>query len=585
MDIISKKSINSNCVEFGYELLSVLPYSYNQFLSGKLLETISGYDTKCFYFFSPKHEEINCTRSWDSVLKLRSENFPNIRIHRSSLDWDFFTPPPLKSFYSDKSISFNKETLVIFNRYNNEWGGEPINYLDNQTLDKLFSLLSDDYQIVYLNLNHDSRYFDHLPPLEFNDLEVLNKYKNVLTFKSLGEMYPQYTINELQCRIFSKCTKYISSNGGQLILSAYFGGENIIFSKKCNELRPEVNSFYRWYDRLGGGLFHHVDNYGDLIKLVTEKWVKKQPLINILIRTSGRPKYFKNCVESIYKQTYKNWNIIVGVDDKKSISYVQPEKCKLITYNYSKFIYPEKPIGDEYGINFKYNLYINELHKYVNEGYCLVLDDDNILSKNTSLETMVNNIHTQHDLLFWRVNFKNRLVPSDTNFGNPPVLFDIDTAGFMYPVNYFINWEPFKRGDYRVSLGLYYTIPNKKWINETLTEIQRNDGNGGMGKRDDLNQKKNQNSKPVVKKVSERKEVVKYTGPVIKGITGRVIKKEVRSEVIKNENKIEKKPNVPKPITQSPSPGSLTKTSGKFLRLLPNRKIGLPIISLNKKQK
>ena len=584
---MSKKSIDSNCIEFGYELLSTLPYTYNLHLKGELSETISGYDTKCFYFFSPKHTEVECQRSWDNVLKMKGENFPNIIIHRDELDWEFFTPPPLKSFYSDKSITFEKETVVIFNRYNNEWGNEPINYLDNKTLDTLFGLLGNNYQIVYLNLNHDNRYFDHLPPLEFNDSEVLNKHKNVLTFKSLGVMYPEYTINELQCRIFSNCSKYISSNGGQLILSAYFGGENIVFSKKCNELRPEVNSFYRWYDRLGGGLFQHVNNYDDLISLVTEKWVNKQPLINILIRTSGRPKYFKECINSIYNQTYKNWNIIVGIDDKKSKEYVQPEKCKLVTYDYSKFVYPEKPPGNEYGVNFKYNLYINELHKYTKHGYCLILDDDNVLLKNNSLEILVSNIHSEHDLIFWRVNFNTRLVPLDNNFGGQPVLLDIDTAGFMYPRNYFVEWEPFKRGDYRVSTRLYNSVPNKIWVNDMLTGIQRSDGRGGMGKRDDMGQKKEEKPKQVVKKVSERKEIIKYTGPIIKGITGRVAKKEIRSKVVKILGEEEKSRETNKMVKQKPkpNPNSVFKTSDKFLKLLPNRRLDLPIMSLGKKSK
>jgi len=578
-----KNTIDSNCTEFGYELLSVLPYAYSLHQKGALEKTISGHDTSCLYFFSPRHEEISCSRSWDSVLELRKENFPNINIHKSRLDWDKFSPPPFKEYYSDKKIVFKKETLVIFNRYNNEWGGEPINYLDNKTLDKLFGLLSDQYQVVYLNLNHDNRYFDHLPPLEFNDLDVLNKYKNVLTFKSLGEMYPQYTINELQCRIFSNCTKYISSNGGQLIFSAYFGGENIIFSKKCQELKPEVNSFYRWYDRLGGGLFHHVGNYEDLIKLVTEKWVDKQPLINILIRTSGRPKYFKNCIESIYNQTYKNWNIIVGVDDVKSREYVQPEKCKLITYDYSKYVYPKKPDGEEYGVNFKYNLYINELHKYTRGGYCLILDDDNILSQKHSLERIVSHIRSEHDLIFWKVDFNNRIVPSDTNFGNFPTLLDIDTAGFMFPTSYFVGWEPFKRGDYRVSTVLYNTVPNKIWVNDVLTGLQRMDGRGGMGKREDIGQKKVDKPKPVIKQPVQRKEVIS-TRPIIMGITGRVVKKENRSEVTKNEVrtvKTEKKPNT---TQQKPNPNSLVKTSSRFLNILPNRRLDIPIISLNKKK-
>lgn len=481
---MSKISINSFNCEFGYELLSVLPYSYHLYENNQLENTTSAYDTNCLYFFSPNHTEINQKRSWNSVEKLKSINFPNIDIHKKNLDWSKFSPPPLKQYYSDKKITFEKETIVIFNRYNNEWGKKPINFLDLPTLDKLFTSLKKDYQIVYLNLNHDERYFDHLPPIEFNDQEVLNNHPEILTFKELQQKYNQYTINELQLRIFAGCEKYISSNGGQLILSAYFGGENIIFSKESREHDPNVNSFYRWYDKLGNGTFHQVNNYTDLLKIVEDKWVQKKPMINILIRTSGRPNYFKGCIQSIYEQTFKNWNIIVGIDNKESESYVQPEKCKLVYYDFSKYILPTKPNNSEYGVPFIYNLYINELYKYVKNGYCLILDDDNKLSGKDSLEIISNNIKTDDDLLFWRVKFHNRTVPNNDNFGRPPVLLDIDSAGFLFPVSKKVDWEPFKRGDYRTAKTLYNKVKNKIYIDSVLIQTQRKN-EAGWGLRDD----------------------------------------------------------------------------------------------------
>jgi glycosyltransferase involved in cell wall biosynthesis len=484
---LTKISINSFNCEFGYELLSVLPYSYHLYKNNQLESTTSAYDTNCLYFFSPNHTEINQKRSWNSVEKLKSINFPNIDIHKKNLDWSKFSPPPLKQYYSDKKITFEKETIVIFNRYNNEWGKKPINFLDLPTLDKLFTSLKKDYQIVYLNLNHDERYFDHLPPIKFNDQEVLKNHPEILTFKELQQKYNQYTINELQLRIFAGCEKYISSNGGQLILSAYFGGENIIFSKESREHDPNVNSFYRWYDKLGNGTFHQVNNYTDLLKIVEDKWVQKKPMINILIRTSGRPNYFKECIQSIYEQTFKNWNIIVGIDNKESESYVQPEKCKLVYYDFSKYILPKKPNNNEYGVPFIYNLYINELYKYVKNGYCLILDDDNKLSGKDSLEIISNNIKTDDDLLFWKVKFHNRNVPNNQNFGRPPVLLDIDSAGFLFPISKKVDWEPFKRGDYRTANTLYNKVKNKIYIDSVLTQTQRKN-EAGFGLKDDKTQ-------------------------------------------------------------------------------------------------
>ena len=482
---MESKQVNSNCPEFGYELLSAIPYAYNLYLKGELKETISGFDTKCLYFFSPKHTENNCKRSWDNMEKLWKIKFPNINIHQSQLDWNLFTPPPFKEFYKNKSINFEKETIVIFNRYNNEWGGPPINYLDLDTLDKLFKMLSDKYQVVYVNLNKGDKYFDGANPMQLNDDTILKKYPKVYSLYDVMDMYPNVSLNEIQLRLFVNCSKYISSNGGQLILSAYFGGENIIFSKKCKELEPNVNSFYKWYHKLGGGVFQHVNNYSDLIELVRQKWVLKKPLINILVRTSGRPNYFKYCMNSIYEQTYKNWNIIIGTDDKQSLKYTQSAKGRDVSYDYSKTEIPHPPKNENYGINFIYNLYLNDLQKQVNSGYIIYLDDDDRLGDKNSLTTLVNNINGDDDFVMWRVGFPNRLVPSDENFGNRPKLRDVSGIGFSFNFKHKTSWEPYKRGDFRVADELYDKIPNKVYIDSVITKLQRQ-VEDGFGKKDDL---------------------------------------------------------------------------------------------------
>jgi glycosyltransferase involved in cell wall biosynthesis len=482
---MNKKIVNSNCPEFGYELLSSIPYAYNLYLKGELGETVSAFDTSCLYFFSPKHTETKCQRSWDNMKKLWDTKFPNINIHRPQLDWEMFSPPPFKEYYEDKKIEFNKETVVIFNRYNEEWGEPPINYLDLNTLDILFNMLSDIYQVIYINLNKGDKYFDGAKPLELNDDEILKKYPNVFSLYDVMDMYPNLSINEIQLRIFANCSKYISSNGGQLILSAYFGGENVIFSKKCREINPKVNSFYKWYHKLGNGVFQHVDTYQDLIQLVDEKWVQNKPLINILIRTSGRPNYFSQCMKSIYNQKYKNWNVIVGIDNSESLKYTQPHKCVEIQYDYSSFLFSEPPNNTEYGIPFKYNLYLNDLQDKVNDGFVMCLDDDDELYDTDSLTKLVNSISSDDDFIMWRVKFPNRLVPSDDNFGKPPVVKDVSGIGYSYHIKNKEKWEPYKRGDYRIAKKLYNKCRNRVFLNEVITKLQR-DVEDGFGRRDDI---------------------------------------------------------------------------------------------------
>ena len=485
---MENKTVNSNCPEFGYELLSAVPYAYNLHLKGELKDTVSGFDTSCLYFFSPNHVETGCKRSWDNMRKLWNQNFPNIHIHRKDLDWDLFTPPPLKEFYKSSKIEFEKETVVIFNRYNYEWGRPPINYLDLPTLEKLFSMLEDKYQVVYINIKGHKKYYDGVDPLELGDDEVLKNHPKVISINDLINKYPDLNYNEIQVRVFANCEKYISSNGGQLILSAYFGGENIIFSKECRELNPEVNSFYRWYYKLGGGVFQHVNNYHDLIDLVKLKWVDDKPLFNILIRTSGRPNYFKECLESIYKQKYKNWNLIIGIDDKESEKYTQSAKGRTIFYDYSFVKDNKKTKSDEYGIFFKYNLYLNDLQNQVTKGYIIYLDDDDALNDENSLYDLSNVIENEDQFIMWRVNFPNRLVPSNENFGKKPVMKDVSGIGFAFHNKYKIDWEPYKRGDYRIAKKLHEVIPKKTYLNKVVTKLQR-EKEDGFGRRDDKTNK------------------------------------------------------------------------------------------------
>ena len=481
---MKNKTVNSNCPEFGYELLSAVPYAYNLHLKGELKDTVSGFDTSCLYFFSPNHVETECKRSWDNMRKLWNQNFPNIYIHRKDLDWDLFTPPPLKEFYKSSKIEFEKETVVIFNRYNYEWGKPPINYLDLPTLEKLFSMLEDKYQVVYINIKGHKKYYDGVDPLELGDEEVLKKHPKVISINDLINKYPDLSYNEIQVRVFANCEKYISSNGGQLILSAYFGGENVIFSKECRELNPEVNSFYRWYHKLGGGVFQHVNNYNDLINLIKLKWVDDKPLFNILIRTSGRPNYFKECLESIYKQKYKNWNLIIGIDDTESEKYTQSAKGRTIFYDYSSVKNEKKTKSEEYGIFFKYNLYLNDLQNQVTKGYIIYLDDDDALNDENSLYDLSNVIENEDQFIMWRVKFPNRLVPSNENFGKKPVMKDVSGIGFAFHNKYKIDWEPYKRGDYRIAKKLHEVIPKKTYLNKVVTKLQR-EIEDGFGQRDD----------------------------------------------------------------------------------------------------
>lgn len=84
-------------------------------------------------------------------------------------------------------------------------------------------------------------------------------------------------------------------------------------------------------------------------------------MFNILIRTSGRPKFFERCIESVLAQTYGNYRILVSDDGDSDYAYDYPvEVIK---------------VRKREGYCF-WNLYMNELLAKVDKGWIIYLDDD-----------------------------------------------------------------------------------------------------------------------------------------------------------------------------------------------------------------
>ncbi|KAF1708913.1 hypothetical protein CSC70_12525 [Pseudoxanthomonas kalamensis DSM 18571] len=480
-------TIYSGLPEFGYELLSAIPLAWHLHQKGLLRRSVSGYDTKALYWFSPQHDEMDEPRSYGNVKKLQQAGFPNADIHRRQLDWNLFASTPYREHYQSSAIGFAKPTLIISNRINSEWNGDPINFLDAETLNRIFALLREKYQIVYLETSHFSeKYEDHAAFEQSPDRMQGLDLSGIITFAELLKRNPDKSINELQCKLYAGCEKFISSNGGLGILASYFGGENIVFSKKCHELNPDINSFYGWYPCLSGATVSVARSESELLDLVRDKWVDDLPLFNILIRTSGRPNYFHDCIASIMDQDYKNTNIVVGFDDPESEDYIAKLPCLRIPLRKWDGEVPEKPDGDQYGIWFPFNEYFNSLLPFARQGYVLYLDDDDCFVDRSALTKLAAVIKQQQaDAVFWRVQFPNRLVPGEKNWlKKKPVCRDISTIGYSHSVAIRPSWGPWKRGDFRVADFIHQASANPVWFDEVLTGLQRI-VEDGYGRRDD----------------------------------------------------------------------------------------------------
>lgn len=454
--------VNSYNIEFGYELLSAVPYSYELFLKGELEGTISGRGSEALYYFSPHHEINPEPRSWFNTKKAREEELPYTYIHQPEQPDKKF--PPYKEHFKNKEFKWKKPTLCICNRYNVEWSYKPINFFDLEILEWMFQNLKD-YEIVYFPVSIPKAIQDHEEPLRMQDIPLARKYG----VKVFTDFEGDWNTNLM--KVFANCDHFITMNGGYSILASMFSGTNIIYSVpgvvETKELK--INSFDRWYPNMNNVRTLHVPSHEDLKKKIESLYIKKEPCLNILIRAS-RPNYLKKCLASIKQQSYENINVVLICDGDEKFTREYKARCIKV----EKKEEGKKPNGEEYGKFFPYNLYLDEVQKKVN-GFILVLDDDDYLKPN-SVEKIMANV-SKDSLLLWKVDF-NSLGIIPKNFGVIS-LFDITSVGFCYHSDHikWTDWSEWKRADFRTAkkLSEHLTV---KWLDEVLSGIQDVPGRG-----------------------------------------------------------------------------------------------------------
>ncbi len=198
-------------------------------------------------------------------------------------------------------------------------------------------------------------------------------------------------------------------------------------------------------------------------------------MINIIIRTSGRPRYFKSCVASIERQTYRDYRIIVGMDTPETYA----DKYHPFRYPRTKSNGTFLQLKETRTLHFPYNLYLNTLMTKCEPGWVMFLDDDDEFFGSNALMDIIHHLKVTTDVPFWRVRINNRVVPSNENFGKRPVVKDVSCIGFAFHTDYIplMQFDPYKQADYRIANRLF-SILNPVWIDKVLTQTQRREGIG-----------------------------------------------------------------------------------------------------------
>lgn len=258
--------------EFGVELQLVVPYAYYLHTKNLLGKTLSAHDTKALYYFSEEHEEKYDHRVHVPQENLKQSGNPNPSAHTYCLKTSQWLPPPYKQKYRNDRFKWKKEPLIISNKYAIEWGQQPFNFIDLPTLGKILKLIEKDYQVIYCRPTGKEIVSDQNEIVPLRDFELIREHPEVLTIQELSKRNPDLSFNALQMMIFANCKKFISVQGGNAVLASYFGGTNIIYAIKGQELSCGDFNHYGLYGRTN---IVPCANYSDFLSCIKALYVSK----------------------------------------------------------------------------------------------------------------------------------------------------------------------------------------------------------------------------------------------------------------------------------------------------------------------
>lgn len=256
--------------EFQQELTFVLPFAYWHHLNGTLGKTISSKYTKELYFFSDNHEERFDKRVW----RLPKDDFtvPNM-YHCSTVSFEKWAQVPLKEYYENDLFVFDKPLLIIANKYNTEWGKGPINYFSLPMLDRILTMFSHKYQIVYNRPGPDYIVMDNSDILELKEAEFIRKhYPEVILADDLFQAHRGQVnnYNHFQLLLYANCERFLSVHGGTAALASYFSGKNVILSRRGHEHR--YNEFKTIFPALSGAEIYHARNEAEVLRYLQQHY-------------------------------------------------------------------------------------------------------------------------------------------------------------------------------------------------------------------------------------------------------------------------------------------------------------------------
>jgi glycosyltransferase involved in cell wall biosynthesis len=208
-----------------------------------------------------------------------------------------------------------------------------------------------------------------------------------------------------------------------------------------------------------------------------------QPLLNILIRTSGRPNYFRRLLGSIEKQTYTHYRLIISADNEQTAAYVRAAGHTPVMVT---------RLERSNKLTFPWNLYLNDLLDQVDDGWIMFIDDDDFYAHQLAFQMIVDHLSDSGRMVVWRMRFPDgRLVPSDDYWGKLPFTRkQIAMPCFAFHSSYKdrVRFDGQRAGDFRMATQLRELCP-VRWAKITPVQLSNF---GNVGRPVDLQHEQNQ---------------------------------------------------------------------------------------------
>jgi len=256
--------------EFAPELQFVLPFAYWHYKNGTLKSTAASKYTKELYFFSPDHQEKFETRTNEG-----NYNYEMPRIlYSQDYDMSKWLPVPLKETYQNSVYVFEKPVLIIANRYNMEWDGPPVSFYSIEMLAHMLDRLKDKFTIIYNRPRPQNITMDNSDIYDMDEFGWLEKeYPEVILMEDLWAKNEgkARNFNHLQLMVYANATHFISIHGGTATLASYFGGINLILSKKGPE--HHFKCFEKLYPKFSNARILHAKTDEEVKSYLEEYYI------------------------------------------------------------------------------------------------------------------------------------------------------------------------------------------------------------------------------------------------------------------------------------------------------------------------